>query len=301
MENMNIESIFIVGSGIMGTGIAQTAIQAGYTVWIYDINMQVLEKARNDIVSRITQKVTKGKISQDEANACIKRLDITEKLDVVAGCQLVIEAVYENLDVKQAVYEKLETVCNEDIIIASNTSSLSISALSGRLKNPGKFIGMHFFAPVPVMNLLEITKGLATSDETYQTIVKVGEKLGKITITATDMPGFIINRILDPMINEAVFLLSEGIGSVDSIDNGMKFGCNHPMGPLELADLMGIDILLAVIESLYREFGDSKYRPAPLLKRMVSAGYLGKKCGKGFYLYDSEGKQMGISPAFNKK
>jgi 3-hydroxybutyryl-CoA dehydrogenase len=298
---MSIESIFIVGSGVMGAGIAQTAIQAGYTVLICDTNVQALEKARDGIVSRIEQKVIKGKLPQDAASACIKRLDISKKLDTAANCQLVVEAVYEDIEIKQSVYKKLETVCNQNTIIGSNTSSLSISALSGRLENPERFIGMHFFAPVPVMRLLEITRGLSTSDKTYQTVLEVGEKLGKITTTATDMPGFIVNRILDPMVNEAVFLLSEGIGSIESIDNGMKYGCNHPMGPLELADLMGIDILLAVMESLYRELGDSKYRPAPLLKRMVSAGYLGKKCGKGFYFYDSEGKQTGINSAFNIK
>jgi 3-hydroxybutyryl-CoA dehydrogenase len=298
---MSIEKMLIVGSGIMGAGIAQTAIQSGFEVWLYDTDGQALEKARAGITARIEQKAAKGKITKKEADACIALLHITGTIDSASACQLVIEAIWENTEAKQSVYEQLERVYGSDIVIASNTSSLSISALAGKLKNPGRFIGMHFFSPVPVMRLLEITRGLGTADETYKTALVVGEKLGKVTITAADMPGFIVNRILDPMVNEAVFLFSEGIGSVESIDNGMKFACNHPMGPLELADLMGIDILLAVMESLYRESGDSKYRPAPLLKRMVSAGCLGKKRGKGFYLYDPDGKQTGVNPVFGAK
>jgi 3-hydroxybutyryl-CoA dehydrogenase len=285
----------------MGSGIAQTAIQAGFEVWLNDTSAGALEKARSSIASRIEQKAAKGKMSPEDARTCINRLHITEALDPARNTALVIEAVYENMDAKSAIFKKLEEVCGDKTILASNTSSLSITALASNLKKPERFIGMHFFSPVPVMRLLEITRGLRTADETCRTALEVGKKLGKVTIIAKDMPGFVVNRILDPMVNAAVRLFDEGIGTVESIDNGMKYACNHPMGPLELADLMGIDILYAVMETLHAELGDPQYSPAPLLKKMIKAGYVGKKAGAGFYLYDAAGNQTGINPVFRSK
>jgi 3-hydroxybutyryl-CoA dehydrogenase len=298
---MNVKSVFIVGSGTMGAGIAQVGIQSGVEVWLNDSDLTALEKARASITDRLEQKAAKGKMSKDEEAACVNRLHTTAKLDPAKGCEIIIEAVYENLDAKVDVFQKLEQICGAETVFASNTSSLSITAIAGRLKQPGRLIGMHFFSPPPVMKLLEITRGLQTSDEAYQAALLMGEKFEKVVITAKDTPGFIVNRILDPMVNSAVQMLDEGIGTVDSIDKAMKFACNHPMGPLELADLMGIEILYAVMESLFTELGNPQYHPAPLLKQMIRAGYLGKKSGAGFYLYDGEGRKQEINPVFCKK
>jgi 3-hydroxybutyryl-CoA dehydrogenase len=297
---MNVKSVFVAGSGIMGSGIAQVGIQSGFEVWLNDSNPAALKNAGTNITNRLEQKIAKGKLSRDEGAACINRLHLSESVDPAKNCYLVIEAVYEDQDTKTAIFQELERICGSETVFASNTSSLSITALAGKLRRPERFIGMHFFSPPPVMRLLEITRGLQTSDETYRIALKTGEEFDKVVISAKDTPGFIVNRILDPMVNSAVQMLDEGIGTVDSIDNAMKFACNHPMGPLELADLMGIEILYTVMESLYTELGSPQYHPAPLLKKMIHGGCLGKKSGAGFYLYDNEGKKQEINPVFCK-
>lgn len=294
---MEIKRIFVVGAGLMGSGIAQTAIQGGYNVLLFDANEDVLLRGAASIRERLASRVAKDKMSQKEADSCISRLTLAKRMEDAADSDLVIEAIYESSEAKHTVFKKLSQICRPDCILASNTSSISLTALSASVSHPERFIGMHFFSPVPVMKLLEITMGLRTSQDTLSDIRTVGENMGKVMIVAKDMPGFIVNRMLDPMLNEAIQILDENIGSVEDIDNGMKFGCNHPMGPLELADMAGLDILLAVMEVFYAELGDSKYRPAPLLRKMVRAGFTGKKAGIGFYLYDKEGKKTNMNPA----
>ena len=286
---MGIKNIFVVGSGAMGSGIAQASIEAGCKTFLYDIDYPRVQKSVESISQRIARKVAKGKITQEDMDQIMGLLSGVSELETAAEADLVIECIYEDIDAKKAIYENVQKYTKDDVILASNTSSFSITALAKAAKDPARFIGMHFFNPVPVMKLLEITRGLATSDETLEIAREVGTRMNKVMIVSKDMPGFIVNRMLDPMLNEAAQILDEGIGSVEDIDNGMKFGCNHPMGPLELADMAGNDILLAVMETLYKELGDSKYRPAPLLKKMVEAGWTGRKAGRGFYVYNADG------------
>lgn len=284
-----IEKIFVVGGGFMGSGIAQTAITSGFQVTISDLNQALLDRTKSGIEAMLNKSVSKGKLTQQAKEEAMARLTTTVALEDAAGADLVIEAVAEQVDIKKGIFSKLSGICRADAILASNTSSISIAELSSVVSGPERFLGMHFFSPVPLMKLLEIVQGIATSAETVAAARQVGEKLGKVCIVAKDRPAFIVNRMLDPMINEAIGLLEAGIGSVADIDTGMRYGLNHPMGPLELIDMAGIDIELAVMEVLYAETGDPKYRPATLLRDMVRMGWLGRKAGKGFYVYNPDG------------
>ncbi|MDF2956641.1 MAG: 3-hydroxyacyl-CoA dehydrogenase [Candidatus Alkanophagales archaeon MCA70_species_1] len=286
MKVEDIKKVAVIGAGIMGTGIAQVCAQAGYEVGLRDIEDEFVERSISTMKSSLGKLVQKGKISQGDADAIIGRIKGTTDLKEAAGdADLVIEAVVENMDVKKQVFKELDEICPERTIFASNTSSLSITEMAAATKRPEKVVGMHFFNPVPVMRLVEIVRGLTTSDETVEVARAFAEKLGKTPVVCKDSPGFIANRIALPSLNEAMFALMEGVAPKEDIDTAMKLGYNWPMGPLELADLVGLDTLLAVFEVFYNEFGDPKYRPCPLLRQMVRAGYLGRKTGKGFYEY----------------
>lgn len=280
-----IKTIGIIGAGQMGSGIAQTAAVSGYSVLLYDAFPGVAEKAAGKIAASLDKQVAKGKMEQAARDAAVAAIKTVDSLEAAAVADLVIEAAIEKVELKKEIFATLDKVAAPDTILASNTSSISLTEIASATKRPEQVIGMHFFNPAPVMKLLEVVKGYLTSQETIDTAVAVGTKMGKVPVLAQDKAGFIVNRILDPMLNEAVFLLEEGVGTAEDIDNGMKFGCNHPMGPLALTDLIGLDVLLAVMEVLYHEYGDSKYRPAPLLRKMVRAGKLGRKTGEGFFKY----------------
>lgn len=280
-----IRSIGIIGAGQMGSGIAQTAAVSGYQVTLYDSFSGVADKAAERICANLEKLVSKGRLDRTVCDAAVKSITVVDSLEATAKANLVIEAAVEDVLLKKKIFAALDKYAAPDTILASNTSSISLTEIASATGRADQVIGMHFFNPAPVMKLLEVVKGYSTSQDTIDTALAVGAKMNKVTILAQDKAGFIVNRILDPMLNEAIFLLEEGVGTAEDIDNGMKFGCNHPMGPLSLADLIGLDVLLAVMEVLYREYGDSKYRPAPLLKKMVRAGKLGKKTGQGFFQY----------------
>ncbi len=282
---MSIKQIGVIGAGLMGNGIAHAALLAGYDVVLVDAFEAALPKAIATMTKNMDRQVAKGSITAADKDAAFARLKTATSYDAFAGADLIIEAAPENQELKQKIYKTLPAHIGAHTILASNTSSISITRLAAMSDRPERFIGMHFFNPVPMMKLVEIIRGLATSDETFETINAVAVKLGKTVAAAVDSPGFIVNRILCPMINEAIFALHEGVGTAEAIDAGMKLGASHPMGPLELADFVGLDTLLAVMRVLHEGLGDDKYRPCPLLVKYVDAGRLGRKSGRGFYEY----------------
>ena len=291
---MAIQKIFVVGAGLMGSGIAQNAITSGYTVILNDQRQEALERAKDGIVKSLDREVEKGRMSTEDRDAALARLSIDATLEGAKEADLVIEAIFENLEAKQAVFTSLEDICPKKTIFASNTSSISLTALAAATKRPSQVVGMHFFSPVPRMRLCEVIFGLLTTQEVLDEVKTVGEKMGKTLIQADDKPGFIVNRALLPMLNEACVIVGSYIGSVEDVDNGMKLGCNHPMGPLELADMIGLDILLDVMTTMEKEIG-SKYAPSLLLRKLVVSGFLGRKSGAGFYTYEN-GKKTGVNP-----
>ncbi len=283
---MAIERIAVIGAGQMGSGIAQVAAQAGLSVVLADASPELARKAHDKLATTIGRLVEKGKIGAGDRDALLARVRPAASLDDCAGADLAIEAIVENEGVKKELFRKLDALLPAQALLASNTSSVSITALAAATRRPERFIGMHFMNPPPVMQLIEIIRGLQTSDETYATVVALAKKFGKTTVTSKDSPGFIVNRILIPLLNEACFALQEGLASAEDIDTAVKLGLNHPMGPLTLADFIGLDTCLFIAEVLHRELGDDKYRPAPLLRQHVAAGWVGRKAGRGFYRYE---------------
>jgi 3-hydroxybutyryl-CoA dehydrogenase len=279
------ELIGVVGAGTMGNGIAQVAARAGYEVVLRDVSEEFLGRGMKAIDKSLQRDVDKERLKEEEKRTIVGRIRTTTELSDLAGAGFVIEAITENLEAKQSVFQALDEVCGAEAILASNTSSISITKLGAATRRPGKVIGMHFMNPVPVMKLAEVIRGIATSDETWARTRELCEQMGKTALECNDSPGFVSNRVLMPMINEAIFALYEGVATRESIDGIMKLGMNHPMGPLTLADFIGLDVCLAILNVLHTELGDPKYRPCPLLRKYVDAGWLGRKSGRGFYEY----------------
>ena len=283
---MALHTIGIVGTGTMGRGIAQVSAQAGYEVVFQNRRQASVDRALAQIQKSLTRLASKGKIADADVSEALGRIRGVVPLEELKGCERVIECVPEDLDLKREILEKLDGILNDEAIIATNTSSLSVTKLASFVSRPGHFLGMHFFNPVPAMKLVEIVRGMRTNDSTVAAVRGMAEKLGKAPIDVKDSPGFVVNRVLFPMINEAAFALQEGVTTPEGIDECMKLGCNHPLGPLALADLVGLDVVYAILDSLYREYGEPRYAPCLEIKKRVEAGYLGRKTGRGFYTYE---------------
>lgn len=282
---MNIEKVMVVGAGQMGSGIAQVCAQGGYQVYLNDIKPEFVERGLGVINKNLSRQVEKGRMSDEEKQEIMGRITASTDLEDASQVDLVIEAAVENMDIKAKIFAQLDQIAQAHTILASNTSSLPITEIAVATNRPEKVIGMHFMNPVPVMKLVEVIRGLATADEVYFAIEEMTKTLGKVPVEVNDFPGFVSNRILMPMINEAIYTLFEGVASIEAIDEVMKLGMNHPMGPLTLADFIGLDTCLYIMETLHEGFGDDKYRPCPLLRKYVKAGWLGRKTGRGFYTY----------------
>jgi 3-hydroxybutyryl-CoA dehydrogenase len=282
---LEINKIGVVGAGTMGNGIAHVAAQSGFEVVLVDVDQKFLDKAVGTIKKNLGRQLEKGKLTQEQMDGTLGKIKTAASLEAVKDCGIVVEAVFEDLKVKKDIFVTLDALCPPEAILATNTSTISITQIASATKRPDKVIGMHFMNPVPVMQLVEVIKGVKTSDETFAAVDDIAKKLGKTPVPVNDYPGFVANRVLQPMINEACYCLMEGVATPEAIDTVMKLGANHPLGPLALADLIGLDVCLAIMEVLYTGFSDSKYRPCPLLKKMVAAGNLGRKTGQGFFKY----------------
>jgi 3-hydroxybutyryl-CoA dehydrogenase len=280
-----MKNIVVIGGGTMGNGIAHTAAASGFDVSLVDVDESILQRAVSTITANLQRGVDKGKMTAEERDAVVARIRPVTDIETIADADIVIEAIIEKLEAKTQLFAQLDRITRPECILASNTSSISITKIAAATKRPEKVIGMHFMNPVPVMTLVEVIRGIATSDETWQKVEDLSRRMGKTPIEVNDYPGFISNRVLMPMINEAIFTLYEGVATRESIDGVMKLGMNHPMGPLTLADFIGLDVCLAILRVLEEGFGDPKYRPCPLLVKMVDAGWLGRKSGRGFYEY----------------
>lgn len=283
---MTIQTIGVVGAGTMGNGIAHVCAKAGFSVILLEVEQRFLDRGLAAIAKNLGREVEKSKLTPAEGDAALARIQGTLSRDLLAGCQLIIEAASERMEIKQQLFQQLDQLCPSETILASNTSSISITKLGGQTKRPDRVIGMHFFNPVPVMKLVEVIRGLATSDATFAAVKATAERLGKTPVEVNDAPGFVSNRILMPMINEAIYTVMEGVATPEAVDEVFKLGMAHPMGPLTLADFIGLDVCLDILRVLQSGLGDPKYRPCPLLIKMVDAGWLGRKSGRGFYKYE---------------